>query len=420
MKTLFRCLNRAIVLVMLVGLIGSHFQAIPVQAQDPTTLSITSSKSNICNGDVINVAVHIANVVDLYGFDLRMTFDPTVFEIVSMTDGGFLPSPTFSLADYYDNTNGTLTYAISRYGGGTGANGSGDLLNLQLRVKSPGKTTQFTFVTTGIHPTLLSTSQSESIPFVIGNTAGAAIHACQLHFAANSRVNCTATILPVRIEDIYDLYGYDVRISYDPTLIQIDAVTIDETFFNPPYVLPPVINQSSGSIQVYGAKRSPNLPSNGSGALFTITAHTLIPNKNSGLTITSASELSDYNGVIYPTTITNYPIWTYPCEPNAVNLLSFKAQRKPDRVVLTWQTATEQNNVGFYLYRSKTETGKRIKLNGGDMIAAKNDAPSYGANYKFKDFLINPLRRYYYWLEAVDTEGKTETLKMIVSKPLTP
>jgi hypothetical protein len=216
--------------------------------------------------DVINVAVHIANVVDLYGFDLRMTFDPTVFEIVSMTDGGFLPSPTFSLADYYDNTNGTLTYAISRYGGGTGANGSGDLLNLQLRVKSPGKTTQFTFVTTGIHPTLLSTSQSESIPFVIGNTAGAAIHACQLHFAANSRVNCTATILPVRIEDIYDLYGYDVRISYDPTLIQIDAVTIDQTFFNPPYVLPPVINQSSGSIQVYGAKRSPNLPRNGSGA----------------------------------------------------------------------------------------------------------------------------------------------------------
>jgi len=420
MKTLFRCLNRAIVLVMLVGLIGSHFQAIPVQAQDPTTLSIISSKANICNGDVINVAVHIANVVDLYGFDLRMTFDPTVFEIVSMTDGGFLPSPTFSLADYYDNTNGTLTYAISRYGGGTGANGSGDLLNLQLRVKSPGKTTQFTFVTTGIHPTLLSTSQSESIPFVIGNTAGAATHACQLHFAANSRVNCTATILPVQLEDIYDLYGYDVRISYDSTVIQIDAVTIDQTFFNPPYVLPPVINQTPGTIQVYGAKRSPNLPSNGSGVLFTITAHTLIPNKNSGLTITSETELSDYNGVIYPTTITNYPIWTYPCEPNAVNLLSFKAQRRPDRVVLTWQTATEQNNVGFYLYRSKTETGNRIKLNGGAMIPAKEGGTSYGAVYKFKDFTINPLRKYYYWLEAVDTKEKTETLKMIVSKPLNP
>ena len=420
MKTLFRSLYRAIVLVMLVGLIGSHFQAMPVQAQDPTTLSITPSKANICNGDVINVAVHITNVVDLYGFDLQMTFDPTVFEIVSITDGGFLPSPTFTLANNFDNINGTLTYAISRYGGGTGANGSGDLLNIQLRVKAPGKTTQFTFVTEGIHPTLLSTSQSEPIPYVIGNTAGAATHACQLHFAPNSRINCTATILPVRIEDIYDLYGYDVRITYDPTLIQVDAVTIDQTFFNPPYILPPTINQSSGSIQVYTAKRSPNLPSAGSGVLFTITAHTLIPNKNSGLTITSASELSDYNGVIFPTTITNFPIWTYPCEPNAVNLLSFKAQRKPDRVVLTWETATELNNVGFYLYRSKTETGNRIKLNGGEMIAAKEAKSTYGAVYKFKDFLINPLRRYYYWLEAVDTEGKTEELGMIVSKPLKP
>jgi len=409
------------VLVLLLGLIGSLLQATPVQAQDPTTtLSIISSVANICNGDVNTVAVHIADVMDLYGFDLRMTFDPTVFEIVSITDGGFLPSPIFTLANTFDNTNGTLTYAISRYGGGTGANGSGDLLNINLRVKSPGKTTQFTFVTTEIHPTLLSNSQAESIPFVIGNTTGAATHACQLHFAPNSRINCTATTISVRIEDIFDLYGYDVRITYDPTLIQIDAVEINETFFNSPYLLPPVITQTSGTIGVYAAKRSPNLPSAGSGVLFTITAHTLIPNKNSGLTITSESEITNNNGVIYPLTISNYPIWTYPCDPNAVELLSFKAQRKPDRVVLTWETATELNNAGFYLYRSKTETGKRIILNGGARIPAKEARTSYGAVYKFKDFTINPLRRYYYWLEAIDTDGKTETLKMVVSKPLNP
>ncbi len=423
MKTSFRYFKKAMVLVLLLGLIGSLFQTTPVQAQDPTTLSITSTKSNICNGEVISVAVHIANVVDLYGFDLRMTFDPTVFEIISITDGGFLPSPTFSLDNTIDNVNGTLNYALTRYGGGTGANGNGDLVNIQIRVKSPGKTIQFTFVTTGSHPTLLSTSQSTSIPFVVGNTNGAATHACQLHFAANSRVNCTATTIPVRIEDIYDLYGYDVSITYDPTLIQIDAVTIDESFFSSPYMLEPVINQTPGTIQVYGAKRSPNPPSNGSGVLFTISAHTLIPNKNSGLTITSESDLSDYNGESFPLTITNYPIWTYPCEPNAVDLLSFQALRRPNRVVLTWETATEQDNVGFYLYRSKTETGKRIKLNGGAMIPAKEGGTSYGAFYKFKDFTINPLRRYYYWLEAVDAvdkEGKTEELGMIVSKPLKP
>lgn len=101
----------------------------------------------------------------------------------------------------------------------------------------------------------------------------------------------------------------------------------------------------------------------------------------------------------------------------AISLASFKAVVARPGVALKWTTGTELANAGFNLYRSKSEMGARVKLTGG-LVAAKGDAVS-GATYQYTD---QPgYGTFYYWLEDVDTSGKSTLhgpVKITVAAPV--
>lgn len=88
-----------------------------------------------------------------------------------------------------------------------------------------------------------------------------------------------------------------------------------------------------------------------------------------------------------------------------VELSSFEASVAGHSVVIRWETASEQENLGFFVLRAESIDGDYVRL--GDMLPARG-ASSTGASYSFTD---EPSSSgvYYYRLEDIATDG-TSTL----------
>jgi N-acetylneuraminic acid mutarotase len=89
--------------------------------------------------------------------------------------------------------------------------------------------------------------------------------------------------------------------------------------------------------------------------------------------------------------------------PTGVELASFTAAWDKKRVVLKWETYTEKNNVGFYLWRTEAGQDAYTRLTR-DLIPARGTA-TMGAAYSYADYAVVRGREYRYKLEDVDTKG---------------
>lgn len=83
----------------------------------------------------------------------------------------------------------------------------------------------------------------------------------------------------------------------------------------------------------------------------------------------------------------------------AVTLVSFGAEGIDGKVILTWETASELDNAGFFIQRSNSETGTYQRVSffipsmGDDVV---------GAQYYFEDDAVTNGVTYWYKLEALD------------------
>jgi len=97
--------------------------------------------------------------------------------------------------------------------------------------------------------------------------------------------------------------------------------------------------------------------------------------------------------------------------PTAVDLINFAAAVDPrGNVLLEWKTGYEISNLGFNLYRDAG--GKRKRLNssliGGTALLAGARTPfTAGFSYAWMDTLASSKDQAVYWLEDLDTHGKT-------------
>ena len=93
--------------------------------------------------------------------------------------------------------------------------------------------------------------------------------------------------------------------------------------------------------------------------------------------------------------------------PRSVRLVSFAARGVKQAVLLSWETASETDNVGFNLYRATAIDGKKTKLNADLIPTLVPPGSPVGASYSYRDTAVAKGVRYYYWLEMVDTHGGT-------------
>lgn len=75
----------------------------------------------------------------------------------------------------------------------------------------------------------------------------------------------------------------------------------------------------------------------------------------------------------------------------------------PPRVIVTWETASEVDTAGFYLYRADSPSGPFILLNATP-IPARGD-PLAGASYQFEDHTVKWGQTYFYRLEELERNG---------------
>jgi hypothetical protein len=85
-----------------------------------------------------------------------------------------------------------------------------------------------------------------------------------------------------------------------------------------------------------------------------------------------------------------------------IELESFSAA-PADRggVVLSWKTASETNNYGFNILRSRSQSGEYEKINSS-LIRHRNDG-----EYSYTDRTAESGGRYYYMLQDLDVDGGT-------------
>jgi len=140
-----------------------------------------------------------------------------------------------------------------------------------------------------------------------------------------------------------------------------------------------------------------------------IIANALLAEVPSGITLDTASGVSSDTNVDTQNSLGEMNVI---CENyTLVNLASFTAAPYNHRVVLRWVTASEIDNDGFNIYRSKTEGGEYIKINSS-IIPAQGSA-TQGASYEYVDTDVQNRKTYYYKLEDRDLNG-TSTMHGLV------
>ena len=113
-------------------------------------------------------------------------------------------------------------------------------------------------------------------------------------------------------------------------------------------------------------------------------------------------------------------------QPTAVDLAAFEAAPQGNGVLLTWETASELDNLGFNIYRAESQAGQLVKINQG-LVASQDPGSAVGAAYAFLDESAAPGATYYYWLEDIDASGtatkhgpvaaRTATAKALPGRP---
>ncbi|MGB9300185.1 MAG: hypothetical protein WCD51_06280, partial [Anaerolineae bacterium] len=96
-----------------------------------------------------------------------------------------------------------------------------------------------------------------------------------------------------------------------------------------------------------------------------------------------------------------------PDTPPVVQLLLFEATGREEFIELSWETASETDNLGFNLYRATSVDGSRTRINAELMPTQVPPGSPFGAVYTYEDTTVMRDQIYYYWLEVVDIYGQT-------------
>jgi hypothetical protein len=120
--------------------------AAPVAAQEPVIVRVAPAVLNLAVGAASDVAVEVVDVSGLYGFDVQLSFDPDVVEVVDADPDkagvqvslGRMLDSGMAVRDSADNEAGTIHYAMTQINPSEAKSGTGNLIVIRLRGTAAG------------------------------------------------------------------------------------------------------------------------------------------------------------------------------------------------------------------------------------------------------------------------------------------
>ncbi len=76
-----------------------------------------------------------------------------------------------------------------------------------------------------------------------------------------------------------------------------------------------------------------------------------------------------------------------------------------------WETASEQDNFGFDVYRGDSEDGEFTKLTKDQIPGAGTSDETH--KYEYRDDTIDPCKGYWYYIEQTNTNGSKEKISPV-------
>ncbi len=107
-----------------------------VFAQSATAVRIDPSALSAQVNDNGNISIKVDNIANLTAFELHLSFNPSVLEVLQITNGGFVLAD-ITPQNTFNNTAGTIDYAVAQMNR-PAAQGSGTILNISFRAKASG------------------------------------------------------------------------------------------------------------------------------------------------------------------------------------------------------------------------------------------------------------------------------------------
>ena len=145
-----------------------------VNAEPETVLSVSPPAATVGQGEAFTVEIDVADAVDLYGFALRVSFDPACLQVdESQPDplelGGFLVPGGMNIKNEFDDPPGVVQFHYAQVNPAEPRTGEGTLLVIHLIARRVNCTSAIIIETAGSEPTILTDRNGFSLPYQAEN-----------------------------------------------------------------------------------------------------------------------------------------------------------------------------------------------------------------------------------------------------------
>jgi archaellum component FlaG (FlaF/FlaG flagellin family) len=181
-----------------------------------------------------DVNITIANATDVYSFEFKLGFDPTILNVVDVTLGDFFP-PSVTPTVTIDNIGGYVSVLASLTPPEPPKSGDGTLATIRFHVEDLGKSVL------DLYDTQLADEAGSPLPHSALDGFFDNILLAKLYVDPSSIIDPTLTppkifTIDIVIDDVENLYGYEFKLGYDTNMLTAIGILIhpvlNETSFN--------------------------------------------------------------------------------------------------------------------------------------------------------------------------------------------
>ena len=209
-----------------------------------------------CNNFEANVT--IANATDVYSFEFKLSYDPTILNIVNATLGDFFP-PTVVPQVTINNTAGYLNFSAALSPPDLPVSGNGSLATITFHVEGLGGSDLILY-DVGVYD-----ESSDPLPFTTENGFFANVLLAKIYIEPAELIDpglipSAIFTVDVVIDDVENLYAYEFKLGYNTYMLTCIGILIHPILNETNFSTEMVVDDAMGFIWANITYRPPATP----------------------------------------------------------------------------------------------------------------------------------------------------------------